>query len=249
LGRPQLDWTADTSASWFNANAASGSLSSGGLTTVTVTINAGTAGIYNDILTITSNEPDSPSIQVPIELTVTALPDCGELSGIIIQETWTAPCYNITDDIYIVSLVIEPGVTLFLQGDYLFEVGGSLSAVGTQDNQILFTRSSPGWQGIYLNHTPDENQLAHLRIEKATNSGMRMVGSQATLNNCTFSNNSASYGGAINANGVDSLTISDCFLSNNSATQGGAIYVAGASSDVLIEKKESLYQQHGVRRA
>jgi predicted outer membrane repeat protein len=160
------------------------------------------------------------------------------VSGTIDGETWSAANspYNVTGDIDVVSLTIEPGVTVSLQGDYVFEVSGSLSAVGTEGNQILFTRSTPGWKGIYFDNSPDQSTLAYVQIENATNSGMRMVGSQVSLSHCTFSNNSASYGGALNANGVDSLTITDCLFSNNSATQGGAIYVTGASSDLLIEK-------------
>lgn len=53
-----------------------------------------------------------------------------------------------------------------------------------------------------------------------------------TVNNCTFSNNSAKNGGAIRNVGVSTLTISNCTFSDNSAINGGGGAISNYYADV-----------------
>lgn len=64
--------------------------------------------------------------------------------------------YCVDDTIYVSSLTILPGVNVIFFGDYLFQVDGILTAIGTREDSILFTKadadSVDGWAGIFFNH-------------------------------------------------------------------------------------------------
>ncbi|MCH7764661.1 MAG: PKD domain-containing protein, partial [Candidatus Marinimicrobia bacterium] len=108
----------------------------------------------------------------------------GSVSG-----TWTAANspYVITGDIYVnggESLTIEPGVEVRFFGNYGFYVYGNLTAVGTDQDSILFTHhlatgdttggDTTGytgyyWQGLrfYWGDSSYSSQLAYSKIEYA----------------------------------------------------------------------------------
>ena len=126
-------------------------------------------------------------------------------------------------------------------GDYVLEVAGILKAIGTEQDSIIFTKmdSIEGWQGILFNVTTFESTFKYCKIKNSINSGIRVINSTPTFDNCVFSNNSAPEGGAIyffNDTEIGSeFTLSDCsFINNQSSGHGGALYVALTEGHIII---------------
>jgi hypothetical protein len=70
--RESLQWTLSKNADWLNVTPTSGTVAADNSQTLTITIDATnlTAGTYRDTLTISA--PDSPTVKVPVWLTVTS---------------------------------------------------------------------------------------------------------------------------------------------------------------------------------
>ncbi len=164
------------------------------------------------------------------------------VAGPVNGATWTmeGSPYCVEGDITAIDLVIEPGVRVEFSGNYVLKVTGVLTAVGTGGSPIIFTKTegATGWQGILFDHTPSGSQLKYCRIEYSLNSGIRILDSVQTIEDCTLSNNhSVESGGGI----VISLTsssnemkIKDCTISSNTALQhGGGVYIDSAASLTL----------------
>src|SRR5690606_8268930 len=96
------------------------------------------------------------------------------------NQTWTSDLpYIILGGIRIlpgVRLDIEPGTKIYSHADALFLVEGSLNAVGTQANPIIFTgdrldepyRDFPAsWPGMYFDETSFDNRLVFTEIKNA----------------------------------------------------------------------------------
>ncbi|MCK4559340.1 MAG: right-handed parallel beta-helix repeat-containing protein [Calditrichia bacterium] len=165
----------------------------------------------------------------------------GDVSG-----TWTqsnSP-YNINGEITIPdgkTLTIEPGVLVRFNGHYKFYVKGTLLAIGTEQDTILFSASNiqEGWHGIKLLDIASLNDSTIFEYCKFQY-GKANTGS-GRLNRC---------GGAISSN-LNKLRISHCLFQNNmtystsrSESAGGAIAIGGG--DPIIEycefkENESVY--------
>ena len=172
------------------------------------------------------------------------------VSGMIAGQTWAASGspYLVAGNLTVASLTIQPGVNVLFQGNYVMEVDGWLTAIGTAQNKIVFSThptNTVGWQGIFFNQSPPVSQLANCLIERSINSGMRFVGTSATISDCIIRSNSASgpvsttstvFGGGINSD--TALALNNCIVQNNTATAlasgdpaiatagGGGIYVS-----------------------
>src|SRR6058998_1932365 len=85
------------------------------------------------------------------------------VSGTIAGQTWTkanSP-YRVVGNIQVAVLTINPGVTVYFESNYVFEVDGFLTAVGSELEPIVFTRTNGvGWQGIYFNNSYNGSELA-----------------------------------------------------------------------------------------
>ncbi len=164
---------------------------------------------------------------------------CGTIAG----EHWTienSP-YHVSCDVFIASLTIDPGVTVMFNGDYVFEVIGILTAVGTLQDTIVFTKGyipnvDTRWQGIFFENTMPGSQLKYCKIEQSKNSGMRIINSIQTIENCLFINNSASYGGGINITlntTNDTLRLLECVITNDTSFVHGGGIVSTTSTGAL----------------
>ncbi len=136
------------------------------------------------------------------------------------------------------GLVISPGVNVIFDGYYRFIVYGTLGAIGTADNAIVFTPddTEEGWHGIRFRFTSAGNRLEHCVLEygKATGDGefdpdtwggaLFCTNSAVEFSNCIFRDNTAQhYGGAIQCYMSDA-TFEDCEFTNNTAGySGGAV--------------------------
>lgn len=157
--------------------------------------------------------------------------DTTYVAGTIVNETWsiTGSPYCATEDLFISGLTIEPGVEVLFLGDFVFEVGGVLTSIGTEQDSIKFNKvdSIDGWQGVYFNYSSPGSEVAYSRIEGSRNSGIRIINSEPILRNSTITNNSVENGdgGGIYTNSP--ILIEDCTISNNSII-GTEVYLHGA---------------------
>ncbi len=89
-----------------------------------------------------------------------------EVCGLINNDHWTkagspypAPC----DVVVLGSLTIDPGVWVLFQTNAVLQVNGLLTAVGTADDPICFTRTNgpEAGRGFYFNYASPASQLAY----------------------------------------------------------------------------------------
>lgn len=157
------------------------------------------------------------------------------VSGTIVNETWTpanSP-YCVVGDILISTLEIEPGVDVVFMGEYVFEVAGILTAVGTEQDSIKFTKAdtAEAWQGIFFNFSQPGSELAYCVIDSSANRGILVDNSSPTIRNSIVRHNSSTgVGGGIRSNSP--LTLIDCTIENNATSNrlGGGIYSEGPLS-------------------
>ncbi len=74
------------------------------------------------------------------------------------------------------TLIIEPGGTLkFSSNDYGLDVAGTLKAIGTEDNQIIFSGMTVGgyWKGFYFTETSINSELSWVKISYAMGSAWK----------------------------------------------------------------------------
>lgn len=168
------------------------------------------------------------------------------VSGTISAETWTTKGspYCVEADILAEDLVIEPGVRVEFLGNYVFEIewDGKLIAVGTEDSPIIFTEeetNEEGWQGIWFNGTLSDSRLIHCQVEKAVNSGVRIVNSSPTIENCSITNNISENGGGMRIVldvSTAELVLKNCTVSNNeSSDHGGGIYATASTGSLTLK--------------
>lgn len=119
--------------------------------------------------------------------------------------------YTVTGDVTVPSdslLVIEPGVSLYFADTTKLIVRGNIKAIGTEDNEILFTKSGTdslrGWGGIFLLNDPqsDTNYFEYCEIKYASPSVSRYF-DWLVPNKFTFS-------AGINAQQASPLRVTSC---------------------------------------
>jgi hypothetical protein len=173
--------------------------------------------------------------------TVTLYPGLsGALSG-----TLNAGTYQVTDSIWVdslQSLTIQAGTKLLFEPRVKFVVRGTLNAMGTETDSIVFTsRYAPRdsmWAGIRLRGAGSIGILAYCVVEKshiideegnyATGGGLLCDQGHLDLAHCWLQHNVAlnmfGYGGGISFNHATG-TLTECMISDNrSALFGGGIY-------------------------
>src|ERR1043166_4449559 len=163
-----------------------------------------------------------------------------QVSGLITNATWTATNspYRVIGNIQVSGLMIQPGVQIIFQSNYVFAVNGILTASGTAANPIVFMGTNGGWQGIYFSNSAPGSVLAYCTVSNSVNSGIRILNTSPAINNCLITLNSSGssiYGGGIYASiAAGDLTISNTTLANNTVpnvnpykvSYGGGIYAA-----------------------
>jgi hypothetical protein len=186
--------------------------------------------------------------------------------GIYTNTTWTlanSP-YRITGNIVVfpgATLTIEPGVRVYVDemgpvttNQFSLEVRGSLSAIGTPGQQIIFQATNDSttlstWRGIDVKSNQGgqatiayttlnnsyftilyENFLFYPRVIEGCSFNYNSYGfssfGHTTLRNCTFSNNAVGLNGTF---GFDSLRIENCTFTGNAVG-------ANAYSNVLVAR-------------
>jgi len=105
-----------------------------------------------------------------------------DVSGLITTNTIWSPAgnpYIVTGDVTVepgVTLVIEPGVQVRFDGVYAFNVRGTLNAVGTHEQPIVFTSNKPSplagdWGVLDIRADSQHSRMEHVMIEYGGNNG------------------------------------------------------------------------------
>ncbi len=100
--------------------------------------------------------------------------------------------HHVTGNIVVVDLIIEPGVTVYFDDNYTFEVDSILTASGFFSDSIYFKpdpANSNGWGGISFNPNASASVLKYCRIEGANNQGININTSSPSITNCRIVNN------------------------------------------------------------
>ncbi|MCK9450522.1 MAG: right-handed parallel beta-helix repeat-containing protein [Bacteroidales bacterium] len=177
-------------------------------------------------------------------------------NNIIADTTWSTDTIRIYNDVtvqYPATLTINPGVYVEFQGNYSINVQGSIKAIGTMNDTIVFTvfdttsyadtaTLAGGWGSIKLLDNPtDTSEFSFCRFSygKAIDPGH-------TINDHL---NEENWGGALFVKNYGNVFCSNSNFYNNRANfAGGAFWVKYCSSLQLINNsfiKNQTFQQGG----
>ncbi len=146
------------------------------------------------------------------------------------------------------TLTVAPGTTFLFSGHYSFKVYGTLNAVGTAADSILFVRQgmTPDceWGGLrFMAGAPANSVVSYALFEGARYQvwpdyygGALFIGTPVTISHCYVNNCYSASGGGIYIANVSSgtVTITDCIVMNCSAGNGGGLYVYYSNATVNI---------------
>jgi uncharacterized repeat protein (TIGR01451 family) len=199
IGTADLEWSATDNAAWLGEQPNSGVLIPGGSSDVLVTFNAGNLprGNYSGHITVNSNDPDEPSIELPVNLTVLepdinvtapAL-DATLFSDQTITLTMTLANggsgnlnWSLSDSATWLSVV--PGAGVIPSGsstEVAITFASTCFAPGTYDTNLVITSNDPDEAEIMLpaNMTVIESE-ADLVVEKNASANSVNVGDKIT---------------------------------------------------------------------
>lgn len=153
--------------------------------------------------------------------------------------------YNVTGDITVpigTTLTLEPGVHVQFSGFYSMNVQGTIVAVGTLADSILFTASAgnaAGWKGIQFNNNTSltNSQFNYCVFEKGKTGATSVQGAaiyvknfnRLIVTNCNFRKNTANTGGAIYLDHANITVSNSVFNANTSLGAGGAVHMTQSS--------------------
>jgi len=160
----------------------------------------------------------------------------GNLSG-----TYPTATYRITGDLTIANgdtAYLQAGTEFLFDGEYNFNIYGTLKAIGTENDSIIFDNyDDERWKGFILNDVSDETIFQYVRISKAkklqadwitmTNNGggMCLNYSNPILNHVLINDNEVSSlnnGGGMNL-WYSSPTLTHVTITGNTANNGGGM--------------------------
>jgi hypothetical protein len=162
---------------------------------------------------------------------LSSIADSIEVTGLV-SGNWNADTVNVMGNIELrqaESLNIDQGVKVLFNGQYFFKVTGSLKAIGTAENPIVFSINDTSG---FHNDTLPLGGWNQIRIENTDPSLDSII-----FDYCHFeyakavSNDSIyNYGGALCIRNTDKIAIRNCnFINNYAFISGGAVYLENAS--------------------
>jgi predicted outer membrane repeat protein len=170
-------------------------------------------------------------LTVVITLSIYSINIREDVSGI-----WNLPEYIIENDIRVFfgdTLIIKEGVTVKFNGNYSFEINGSLFVLGTQDSTVKFEsyQEDEEWKGIIFydyNSSVDSSFVCYAEIEDCLDvngGGVSIDGySKLLIDNSLVSDCSAVFGGGIYINYANPTIQNTEIFSNYASDSGGGIY-------------------------
>jgi hypothetical protein len=176
---------------------------------------------------------------------------CGNLTGTLSNaySPYSAEC-----DLLVPAgdtLSIEPGVVLNFRGPYKLEVQGTLLAVGTREDSIVFTTDTlvnpDRWRGIRFFSADDRCTLSYCAIENGWTSpdwywpacsggGVYCSNSSPRFSHCSIRNNRSCGGGGIACENSSSPSFTDCAIYGNvsEVSTGGGIYCGNLAAPTFL---------------
>ncbi len=162
--------------------------------------------------------------------------------------------YNVTDTIIVPAgdtLTIEAGVTVNFQGHYKFYVYGTIMALGTETDSIIFTAENhtEGWFGVRIDTASTLSNFRYCKFEYGITEGDNFPDqhggavclnvSDAVFEHCVFENNQAfgsdnGMGGAVYGLNTGNSHFSNCIFRNNSGyAEGGGVKLSGDTGSIF----------------
>jgi len=146
------------------------------------------------------------------------------------------------------TLTVAPGTTFLFSGHYSLKVSGTLNAVGTAADSILFVRqfqtSACEWSGLRFMAGATANSVVSYALFEGARyqvwpdyyGGALFIGVPVNISHYYIRNCYASSGGGIYIANVNSGTvnITDGYIMNCSAGNGGGLYVYYSNAVVNI---------------
>ncbi len=173
----------------------------------------------------------------------------GAVSG-----TWTSAGnpYNVTGNISVANgttLDIDAGVEVLFQGLYSFTIYGTLNAIGTFSNKILFSVDGVANFGSITFTSTASGSITHAIIEQGDKQGSNPHGGGILIDGCdpTISHTEirechATWGGGIFAIGDASPIIEWNDIHDNSADNlGGGIAMNGSGTNLVTIRNNLIY--------
>ncbi|MDO9578577.1 MAG: T9SS type A sorting domain-containing protein [Candidatus Cloacimonadales bacterium] len=154
-----------------------------------------------------------------------------DVSGI-----WNLPEYIINNDIRVLSsdtLIIENGVSVKFNGNYQFEINGSLLVLGTEESKVQFKsyQEDEYWKGIMFcnyNSSIDSSYVHYAEIKNCLDQnggGISVLEySKLLIENSKIFDCSAAFGGGIYINYAHPTIRNTEICSNYASDSGGGIY-------------------------
>lgn len=134
------------------------------------------------------------------------------------------------------SLTIEPGVHVLFTGHFKFTVSGTLIAVGTEADSIIFSRAyeteASKWWGLRMHGSDPGTHLAYCVIEygRATGSsydqsggGIMCLYTSPTIEHSVIRNNYAQYGGGGIYCDQGTPHFTNCVITDNTGFHSGGV--------------------------
>ena len=232
--------------------------------------------LHYGLINIDVNNLELGQIEDQMEISINQLPDdlfvsltanitsgnilSGNLSG-----TYSGD-YIIVGDIGVPNqnaVNLEPGTKFLFNGAYEFEILGTLVAIGTQSDSIIFDKyNNVGWNGFSLEGVSDATIFEYVRISGGDSSrvgwqgnvggGLYLSDSSPIFNNVLISNNAAAESGGGMAMTNSSPSLKNVVFSNNGSQWGTAgLSIINDSNpyleDVLFIENNSWYHTSAIR--
>jgi hypothetical protein len=168
---------------------------------------------------------------------------------ITVDTIWAADTLDITGDVLIdsnVTLTVMPGTFIHILGYYSIQSYGSIRAIGTISDSIVFTHLDTiqhadtstiegGWHGIRL-LPRSTNDTSYFKYCKISNGKAVVPGSWIP-----YSNNPDNLGGNLYALNFGNLIVEDCVIGNGRVkADGGGLYLESGNY-VLINRSNFEY--------
>ena len=183
-------------------------------------------------LTVTDNDGATHNTLISVEVTDGTSVYAGDVFG-----TWNVAGspYRIEGDLTIPvggTLTVEPGVEVLFQSFYILTVNGTLQAVGTESEPILFGGGHPtaGWAGIDFIDAPDGSQLTHVIVENSSRTGIDINNASPLISYSTIRNNE---NGGIQMVNSNARLIGNHIIDNISESPGGGVYMLDSPNPEL----------------
>jgi hypothetical protein len=135
------------------------------------------------------------------------------------------------------TLAIQPGAVLKFSGHYVIYVYGFMTAVGTEQDSILFVRLNPDdvcKHGGVRFYNGSFGLMQYCQVDYAKNQttpsgwggGIYCAGAQVAISHCRVSNCNAAYGAGLYATQGTSLSVDNSlFFSNSATSSGGGMFI------------------------